>query len=1021
MTRSLPLTRSVALILSGLLACNGADLVLPDEGAPASVSVVQGNEQSGRAGEPLSQPVIARVSDSRGRPVSDVELVLSLDDGAGGGVEPSSARSGADGTAAFQVVLGTRIGAVGGRVAVMPAQGDPTITTPVSFTALSSDAAGLALFSGDGQSAPVSSALPEPLVVQVADVFGNPIAGVPIAWTAEGGGAVSEAVVPTDAEGRARVARTLGPSAGPQLTLASAEHLAGSPVTFTSTATAGSAATLEAVSGNGQRAVAGTPLPNELVVRLADPEGNPVAGVAVAWVVGQGAGSAAPETTPTGSDGLAATRWTMGNLVGAQTLTAVVSGVGVVGFTATADPGTPPGLRLATQPASAARRGAALGRQPVVQLLDPGGAVRRQAGVPVTATVAAGGGALRGTTTRTTGADGRAVFTDLALEGPAGRYTLAFSSQGYTGVISAPIDLDRAATTVRITADTPDPSLPGASVRVTYTVTSDGGRPAGNVTVRADDGASCQASVTAGACALALSRAGTNPLTATYEGDVEFEPASVVEPHAVVAAAATTLRIDADEPDPSAPGAQVTIRFTLSSPAGVPPGDVTVSAGSLACSATAAVGACAITFGEPGTYTVAAAYPGAGGFAAARDEELHTVAAVVPPGPSASASSVTVDPATVAVGDAAEVEVIVRSAAGEPLEHVGVTVALSGSGGTVSPLSAQTDRSGRARFTVRSSIAETKTITAVAAGVTLDQRPVLTVTRASSETRIDSDAPDPSDAGQPVEVRVRVRGDGGTPGGQVAVTGAGAGCSVSLVNGEGRCSVTPTTAGPITLRADYQGDGAFAPSADTEDHTVRVPAARVLHLRTQPSGSAAPGVPLERQPEVQLALEGGGDVRQAGVAVLAQVSGGTLLGTTTVSTGDDGRARFTDLAIAGDDGSYTITFSADGFAPVTSEPVELRRTQTRTEIRDDAPDPSAPGQPITVGFRVQGDGGTPTGTVTISAGEGGPSCASALDGEGEGACELTLGAEGEVTLQASYPGDGQFAPSEDTEGHRVEE
>ena len=50
----------------------------------------------------------------------------------------------------------------------------------------------------------------------VTDAFGNPISGVAISWTVEGGGTVSEATVNTDSEGRASVERQLGPAAGPQ-------------------------------------------------------------------------------------------------------------------------------------------------------------------------------------------------------------------------------------------------------------------------------------------------------------------------------------------------------------------------------------------------------------------------------------------------------------------------------------------------------------------------------------------------------------------------------------------------------------------------------------------------------------------------------------------------------------------------------------------------------------------------------------------------------------------------------------
>jgi hypothetical protein len=817
-----------ALLVSLLLACGGEDLVLPEDGEPATIAIVQGNEQIGRVGEPLAEPIVARVTDSRGRPVTDVPVALTLADGAGGEITPSDTRTGRDGTATFQVVLGTRVGLVEGAVAITTSQGVPTVQAPLRVTAVSADAAGISLVSGDGQSAPAGSRLERPLVVQVTDAFGNPIPNVTVVWEVEGGGSVSEERVPTDGEGRATVERTLGPNAGAQQTRASASGLVGSPVTFVHTATAGSAARLEAVSGDGQSAVVGTPVADELVVRLLDPAGNPVAGTAVTWVVGQGGGTVAPETGPTDDAGRAATRWTLGSATGAQTVTAVVSGVGVVGFSAIGLPGTPPGLRLATQPAATARRGVVLSRQPVVQLVDPSGTDFRQGGVAVTAAVAAGGGRLLGTLTRTTDAEGRAAFSGLALDGPAGRYTLAFGAAGYSAAISNPVELSRSITTTTIAGDDPDPSAPGAAVRVVFTVVSPGGRPSGNVTIRAEDGAACSAAASAGACSLTLTAVGSQRLRAVYEGDTEFEASEDVEDHQVRGAATTTLRIESDTPDPSSPG-------------------------------------------------------------------------------------------------------------------------------------------------------------------------------------------------EPVAVGVSVRSEEGTPAGTVTVSADGGGsCIAQLTAGGGTCTLTPATTGRITLTAVYPGDASSLPSSATESHEVRTPAVRILAIRTQPSDEAVSGEPFRRQPEVQLALEGGGSVPEAGVTVRAAIASGsgTLLGTIAIQTNGDGRARFTDLTIAGPAGRYTLGFTADGFRAVTSDPIELSLSPTETEITRDDPDPSVPGEAVEVEFRVRAQGRDPDGIVTVSAGPGGPTCSGELN-RGEGRCTLTLSQEGELTLLATFLGGSGYAGSTDEERHRV--
>ncbi|HEX6104470.1 MAG TPA: Ig-like domain repeat protein, partial [Gemmatimonadales bacterium] len=705
----------------------------------------------------------------------------------------------------------------------------------------------------------------------------------------------------------------------------------------------------------------------------------------------------------------------------------------VVRFNASAQPGTPPGIRLVAQPPDGARRGVPFSRSPVVQLVDPSGSDLARSGVWVTVGVAAGPGSVRGTLTRTTGADGRAGFDGLSLEGPAGTYTLAFSASGFAGVTSGPIQLARAATTTSILADTPDPSAPGAAVRVVFTVSSEGGRPPGTVTVSADDGGSCTASVSAGACSLALSQTGSRTLTAAYPGTEEFEPSSDTESHTVeapaepsldleteppasaalgvpfdpapvvqlrdgegrvlrnggvqvtagiasgpgaligetvrttddqgrarfeglgiggsagahvirftapgytpvasravsVGAAATTIRITSDEPDPSDPGEPVQVRYTVTSSAGAPSGSVTVSADGESCTASVADGGCTIALSQPGNRTITASYAGGGPFAPSSATEGHTVnqppEPPPPSTPSASASSVTVSPATIRVGSGeANIVVTVRDEQGRAMGGVPVTVSASGSGNSITPGGETTRGNGEARFSLRSTVAETKTITAVAGGVTLDDRPTLTVARAASATRIESDEPDPSEPGQPVTVRFTVQGEGGgRPGGVVTVTGVGDSCTAGAP--EGSCDIVPTGSGTITAR--YEGDAEFEPSADDEPHEVRAappPAERVLRLETQPSSEARSGQQLERQPQVQLALETGEEVRESQVEVIASLAsgGGTLTGPTSVRTDGNGRASFRDLAIEGA-GTHTLRFMAAGYRPAISEAIEV--------------------------------------------------------------------------------------------------
>ena len=681
-----------------LVGCGGADLVLPGDGEPATIEIVQGNEQSGRVGVVLAQPVVARVTDSQGRPVSGVRVAFAFTgDPSGATVAPDTAETDGDGRAAFRIVLGTHVGGAAAEVRVASAGGERVLSASLRFDAVSSDANQLVAVTGDNQSAPAGGALPSPLVVQVTDAFGNPISGVEIAWAADAGSVTPSATV-TGADGLVSAERTLGVAAGEQHATASAPGLAGSPVTFTHSATSGSATVLERVSGDGQSALAGTSVPDPLVVRAKDGSGNPVADLAVTWVIGNGGGSLAPETSRTDAQGRASTRWTLGATPGANTATAVVSGVGTVGFTATGNPGTPPALSLVTEPPGTAKRGVAFSRRPVIQLRDPDGGARRVAGVAVSVSLA-GGGTLRGTSTRSTGSDGRVEFDDLAIEGPPGAYTLAFAATGYSGVRSGTIQLSRAPTTVDILSDDPDPSAPGAPVRVRFQVRSPGGTPTGTVRVSADDGAACEASVADGACTLAPTIAGSRTLTATYSGAVEFESSSATTAHVVEAPTpmATTTSITADDPDPSAVGQAVAIRFTVTAGAGVPAGTVTVTAsGGGSCTATVAQGSCDLTPLAEGSQTLTAVYTGSEGFAGSSDTELHTVA--VPSlslrrQPSSTAHSG--DP----FGHQPELQLL--SADGKPLERSGVTVTASlvtGSGSLTGAVAMATDDKGKVKF-----------------------------------------------------------------------------------------------------------------------------------------------------------------------------------------------------------------------------------------------------------------------------------------------------------------------------------
>ena len=725
------LRAALLVLLSAVLAgCGGgSDLLLPGAGEPASVTLLQGDDQNGRVGEALPQPLVAAVADASGRPVEGATVVFVLNDPApGAALDPDTGTTTSDGMATTRIVLGSRPGDQTGQVRALGGHGTPTATADFTLTALSEDANGIRSVGGENQSGPVGSTLPIPLTVEVADAFGNPIANVGVAWTVEGGGTVSAATTTTGDDGRTSVERTLGPTAGAQRTLATVNGLAGSPVAFVHTATAGAASGVSIVAGDHQTGPVGTELPTDLVVEVRDAQNNAVPNVAVTWVIGMGGGGITPVTSPTDENGRATATWTLG-AEGDNTVSAVVSGIGVAVFSAKATAGAPARLALLTQPAGTAVSGVVLSQQPVVQLLDPQGNEVHQPDVEVRASLVSGGGSLGGSTSQRTDVSGQAAFTDLVLTGAPGTRTLRFAATGYASVTSAAIALGAAPTVTTITADTPDPSRAGVQVTVEFSVTAAGSTPTGSVRV-SDGGDVCSGELSngKGSCKLTLNTVGSRTLTAEYAASGGFAASSTTEGHTVEAAPAPVLSL-ARQPSPTATlgtplAQQPRIQLQTGDGADLAIAGVGVSVSAPSCAGTLSGTTSVNTDGQgqadftdlviggsPGQCTLVFSATGYTGVTSAPID-------VQPPPPSGSTSSVTASPPSVSPGATSTITVTVRDAGGNPLSGRSVTLN-GGSDPSIAPGSAVTGSDGTATFVFTSTVVEIKNVTAESEGVAL--------------------------------------------------------------------------------------------------------------------------------------------------------------------------------------------------------------------------------------------------------------------------------------------------------------
>jgi hypothetical protein len=242
-----------------------------------------------------------------------------------------------------------------------------------------------------------------------------------------------------------------------------------------------------------------------------------------------------------------------------------------------------------------------------------------------------------------------------------------------------------------------------------------------------------------------------------------------------------------------------------------------VTAGAHTVTLSDVAGNCTVADGSSRNITVTAG---------AVSEVSFTIACTAGP-PSASRSTVDVAPASIPVGGTSTITVRVRDAGGNPVAGVLVSLSSSDAEDEITPASANSNENGVATFSFTSIVGGDKTITAVAGGVTLDEKPVITVVMASSTTEITGHDPNPSESGETIHVTFTVTGNGGRgePTGEVTIYSldeADVGCTVPV--SQGSCDFALTEVGIHTLGATYSGDDQFEDSvAEGVEHEVRAP------------------------------------------------------------------------------------------------------------------------------------------------------------------------------------------------------
>lgn len=399
-----------------LMAGNSATFPV-NAGAPATLVLTSGNNQSGLAKAPLLNPFVVTITDANGNLASGASVTFAVAtvplSATGQALSVTSTTSAANGQASSTLTLGNSPGTYTVTVSFIGLSGSP-VTFYASATgnlAVTSINGGVTPTAGTGFS----------VVVQAQGAGGVPINVVTdttitlsrATGTGSLGGTLTGTILAgnnsvtisgvTYTKSETGVVLTVTRNSGDTLT-------AGSSAAFT--VGAGAAATLTLTSGNGQIGVAGAALASPLVVTVTDANGNPVTGTNVIFAVTTVPGGATGQSLSitnaiTIGSGQASSTLTLGSLTGTYVVTATAAGLSSspVTFTATAT------AKLAiTSVNGGVNPAAGSGFSVVVQAQGTGGTpVNVLTDTTVTLTRATGTGTLGGTLTVTIPAGNNSV------------------------------------------------------------------------------------------------------------------------------------------------------------------------------------------------------------------------------------------------------------------------------------------------------------------------------------------------------------------------------------------------------------------------------------------------------------------------------------------------------------------------------------------------------------------------------------------------------------------------------------
>lgn len=784
---------------------------------------------------------------------------------------------------------------------------------------------------------------PDPSV-KVSDASGNPVAGVNVTFAVVGSGSVSGETQTTNAQGIATVGSwTIGTAAGTRYELrATAAGLAGASVTFSTTATAGSAGQLTIETQPASSGQSGAPLNPQPAVQLRDAAGNPVSqsGIAINATISDGpGGSLTNATRSTNGSGLAVfSGLTITGPSGGYKLNFSGQNIsGVESNTITLGSGSATRLGITTQPSNTAENGVAFARQPVVQLLDGSGNPVGADGREVTASIASGGGTLGGDVTVSTNSAGQATFTDLRITGSAGNRTLRFVADGVTPVTSEQIAVTAGPASASQSSITVAPASvqTGSAATVTVTLRDASSNPvsgAGIALTSSSGGSFGNASLTTGSDGRASttytpSAAGTHEIQAQTDG---FALATTLtatsgppsETHSSISATPPTVE----------EGGASTISVTIRDGGSNPVSGATVT---LATNSSGSFGSNSLTTDAQGQASTSYTPSALGSHSITAQTggiSLATTVTATTGSPSSSTSSITAAPPALEEGGSSTITVTIRDAASNPI--AGATVSLTtDNGGSFANASLTTNEQGQASTTYTPTASGNHLITAQSGGASVSTTVTVSEQEADgSRSSLSVSPPGPIPAGTSADVTVTALTTSSRP---------LAGATVVL-----EVSGAENTVVPASRTTDGRGEARFSVGstrAETKTISARIGGTQISE---RPSLAVRAAEPDEGQSSLDVSPGSveAGSTAQVTAVVRDRFGNGVNGASVELSSNRDGAFAATAI-VTGANGAVSTSYtpaadSDDDEHRITARAGALTRTATLS-VREQTREPDA--------------------------------------------------------------------------------